>query len=291
MSESTSPRLAREAKRAATLSPESYAALQRFVRDASGIVLDGDKRYLLESRLTPVLASSAAKSLSIHTLDDLSRVVSSRSTADLRQLILNAITTNETLFFRDAGMFDALQKHVFPARLDGKRMWGKLRIWSAASSSGQEAYSLAMVLQHMGRGAGDVEILGTDISTEVLERARQARYADSEVKRGLAPEFLSRYFRRIGGEWQLSDPVRSMVRFEEIDLRRDIRRLGRFDLILCRNVLIYFDTVTRQHIFTELHGMLPQNGFLALGCAETVINLHQGFQRQQIGHATFYSRA
>ena len=212
----------------------------------SGILLDQDKRYLLESRLLPILDSAVASSLGIHTLEELTHVLLSRPSVELKNLVVNAMTTNETLFFRDRGMFDALLSHLLPGmlkRLEGSR---KLRIWSAASSSGQEAYSIAMILRELGKGPEHAEILGTDLSTQVLRRAREGRYTQAEMQRGLPSQYRDRYFVREGTEWQLCEQVRSLVRFEQMDLRREVSRLGRFDLILCRNVLIYFDTDTRK---------------------------------------------
>lgn len=274
-----------------TLSALTYAKLQKYIHVESGILLDKDKGYLLESRLLPILDSSVASSLGIHTLEELTHVLLSRPSVELKKLVVNAMTTNETLFFRDKGMFDALLTNLIPGmlkRLEGSR---KLRIWSAASSSGQEAYSIAMILRELGKGPEHAEILGTDLSTQVIQRAREGRYTQSEMQRGLPLPYRESYFLRDGTEWRLCEKVRSLVRFEQLDLRREVSRLGRFDLILCRNVLIYFDTETRKQILGSLREMMLPEARLALGCAETIINVHDGFQRQQIGSAMFYSRS
>ena len=278
-------------QQASSLSALTYAKLQKYIHIESGIFLDQDKGYLLESRLLPILDSPLASSLGIHTLEELTHVLLARPSVELKNLVVNAMTTNETLFFRDRGMFDALLTHLLPGmlkRLEGSR---KLRIWSAASSSGQEAYSIAMILRELGKGPEHAEILGTDLSTQVLRRAREGRYTQSEMQRGLPSQHRDRYFVREGTEWKLCEQVRSLVRFEQLDLRREVGRLGRFDLILCRNVLIYFDTDTRKQILGSLREMMLPDARLALGCAETIINVHDGFQRQQIGSAMFYARS
>jgi chemotaxis protein methyltransferase CheR len=164
-----------------------------------------------------------------------------------------------------------------------------LRIWSAAASSGQEAYSVAMMLLEMGMGRFDTEIVGTDLSSQVLDRAREAKYMQFEVGRGLPTRYLMKYFERKGLEWQVLSEVRNMVRFEQMDLRHSFTHLGRFDLILCRNVLIYFDTPTKTKIVSALRDLLTPGSQLVLGCAETVINLHAEFRRTSIGQSTFYS--
>ena len=278
-------------QQATTLSATTYAKLQKYIHLESGILLDKDKGYLLESRLLPILDSPVASSLSIHTLEELTHVLISRSSVELKKLVVNAMTTNETLFFRDKGMFDALLTHLIPGmlnRLGGSR---KLRIWSAASSSGQEAYSIAILLRELGKGSEHAEILGTDLSTQVLHRAREGSYTRSEMQRGLSSQHRESYFVRDGTEWRLCESVRSLVKFEQMDLRREVGTLGRFDLILCRNVLIYFDTETRKQILGSLRDMMLPDARLALGCAETIINVHDGFRREQIGSAMFYSRS
>ncbi len=273
-----------------TLSALTYSKLQKYIHVESGILLDKDKGYLLESRLLPVLDSSEAGSLGIHTLEELTHVLLSRPSVELKKLVVNAMTTNETLFFRDRGMFDALLTHL-PGMLDRVEGSRKLRIWSAASSSGQEAYSIAMLLRELGKGPEHAEILGTDLSTQVIHRAREGRYTRAEMQRGLPSNYRDRYFVHEGTEWRLCEEVRSLVRFEQMDLRRNVGRLGRFDLIFCRNVLIYFDTDTRKQILGSLREMMFPDARLALGCAETIINVHDGFQRQQIGSAMFYTRS
>jgi chemotaxis protein methyltransferase CheR len=227
--------------------------------------------------------------MQVDSMDGLIQKIAAGRSDELARMVLDGATTNETFFFRDEPVFAALRTEVLPAlfqSIDGRR---KLRIWSAASSTGQEAYSIALLLQEMGKTKCDVEILGTDISWQALERAKQGTYLQFEVGRGLPAAYLKRYFTPSGNDWQLHDEVRSMVRFEHADIRRDLRKFGEFDLILCRNVLIYFDVETKRQIIGSLEPMLHPGGLLVLGCAETVINLFDGLQRKQIGKATFYS--
>lgn len=267
-------------------SASSYAFLQHFVRAESGIVIDDDKRYLLETRLLPV-----ARKHGLASLDGLSAALAGCPGADLRMDVIEAMTTNETLFFRDSSLFDALKTSVLPYLFDAFGRTRKIRIWSAAASSGQEAYSLAMTLSDMGKTPDDVEILGTDLAHGVLDRARRGRYGQFEVSRGLPSRFLPKYFSRTGQEWEVNADVKKFVRFEQLDLRKNFSFLGRFDLILCRNVLIYFDARTKTGILDALRAQLAPAGFLALGCAETVINVHSGFRRTTFSQAAFYTRS
>ncbi|MGI4758561.1 MAG: CheR family methyltransferase [Janthinobacterium lividum] len=268
----------------ASCSPRSYAFLQQLIYTESGIVLDSDKQYLMETRLLPV-----AKKHGIETLDGLSAALASRTPPALKSEVIDAMTTNETLFFRDPSLFDALKSTVFP-ELFGARGTRRLRIWSAAASSGQEAYTLAMLMLDMGRSSADVEIVGTDLATHVLERARTGRYGQFEVGRGLPGNYLMKYFARSGMEWEVKSSVKSLVRFQQLDLRKDLRHMGTFDLILCRNVLIYFDSATKSSILGALRQQLAPSGMLALGCAETIMGLHSGYRRKAVQQAALYTR-
>jgi chemotaxis protein methyltransferase CheR len=266
------------------LSARNYTFLQNFIYAESGIVIEEDKQYLLESRLLPVL-----KSHEIDSLDSLSEMLARRSSLALIKSVVDSMTTNETLFFRDSTVFDSLKAQVFPEMLKKINGTRKLRIWSAASSSGQEAYSLAMMLLEMGRTKAEIEIVGTDLSGQVLERARQGKYVQFEVGRGLPTPYLMKYFTRSGLDWQLKDDIRSMVRFEQLDLRRELKSMGKFDLVLCRNVLIYFDTPTKKQIVSAIRDVLYPGAMLVLGCAETVTNIHADFKRVLVGQSNFYT--
>lgn len=267
----------------AAISDENYGFLQRHIYAASGIVLDASKLYLIESRLTPLVRVERLKSL-----DDLCQQIRGNSSSLLSRRVVEAMTTNETLFFRDMATFDALRKQVIPRLLAAKGAGRKLSIWSAAASTGQEAYSVAMMLAEMGVRPDEVEIVGTDLSEQVLERARRGRFLQLEVNRGLPSAYLLRYFHQAGLEWELKDAIRHMVTFRYMDLRQDMRGLGPFDLVLCRNVLIYFDVETKKAIINQIHNVLRPSGTLILGCAGTIINLHDGFLTESIGGAIVY---
>jgi chemotaxis protein methyltransferase CheR len=265
------------------LSLQGYTFLQNYIHRESGIVLDDDKRYLIESRLLPIVRSAKLVSL-----DELCGKLAGGRTPELAAQVIDAMTTNETLFFRDTGVFEALRTTVLPARIAaaGNRT---LRIWSAASSTGQEAYSIAMTLLEAGISEYQVEIVGTDLSDQVLERARAGRYLQFEVSRGLPAPLLAKYFTKAGLDWQISEQLRSMVRFEKLDLRSNLASFGPFDLVLCRNVLIYFNAETKQQILTSIAKTLTHGGLLVLGCAETLIGLDNVFKRKVFGHTTFYT--
>ena len=238
--------------------------------------------YLLEARLGPVLTD-----LQLTSFDQLCAALTREPEGRLNRMIVDAMTTNETLFFRDVAAFEALRQSVLPELLTQVK-GRKLRIWSAAASTGQEAYSLAMLLLEMGVRAADVEIFGTDISERVLEKARSGRYVQCEVNRGLPMALMMKYFERAGLEWQLKSAVRQLVRFEQRDLRKQ-KNDGQFDLILCRNVLIYFDQPTKYTILKHLQNSLQARGLLMLGCAETIINSPVPLQRKMVQQSAFYT--
>jgi len=272
------------ASQPSAISPQSYSFLQAYVHRESGIVLDGDKQYLFEARLLPIVQRENLAS--IDALCD--RVASGRAPA-LAAQVTEAMTTNETLFFRDTSVFDALRTEVFPAQLAALRPGYKLRIWSAAASTGQEAYSIAIMLLESGVRPNQVEIIGTDLSEQVLERARIGRYLQFEVGRGLPTSILMKYFTKTGLDWRIKDEVRAMVRFERLDLRSSLTLVGRCDLVLCRNVLIYFDSATRNQILGSIANVLVAGGILGLGASETILNSDHGFERRTFGQSTFYT--
>jgi chemotaxis protein methyltransferase CheR len=198
------------------------------------------------------------------------------------------MTTNETYFFRDPAQYEVIRTVLLPKLKEERRDTRTLRFWSAASSTGQEAYTLAMVLLENGLQDWNIQILGTDFSEKVVERARAGIYKQIEVNRGLPAALLVKYFRRSGLDWHLSDAVRRMVRFETIDLRKSMRTLGPFDLVFCRNVMIYFDNETKRNIMKEIHSTLFRGGCLLLGGAETAISLEERFDRLTVGNVTVY---
>jgi chemotaxis protein methyltransferase CheR len=262
---------------------ENYRFLQQHVYSEAGIVLGDDKHYLFETRLAPIV-----RQLGLGSINDLCALLRASRGTETGQRVVEAMTTNETYFFRDPAHYEAIRTVLLPRLKEDRRDTKKLRFWSAAASTGQEAYSLAMLLLEDDLRTWNIQILGTDFSSHVLERAQSGTYQQIEVNRGLRAPLLLKHFRRAGVNWQLSDEVRRMARFEQFDLRRSMRALGPFDLVFCRNVLIYFDTETRKKILRELHGTLFRGGWLMLGGSETAFGIEEWFEKQALGSATVY---
>jgi chemotaxis protein methyltransferase CheR len=262
---------------------ENYRFLQEHVYAQAGIVLEEDKHYLFESRLTPIV-----RQLGLGSINDLCALLQATTEPEVGRQVVEAMTTNETYFFRDPAHYDAIRTVLLPRLKQERQNTKKLRFWSSAASTGQEAYSLAMLLIENGLSDWNIQILGTDFSSQVLERARSGKYQQIEVNRGLPAALLVKHFSRSGVDWQLSEPVRRMARFETIDLRKSMRALGPFDAVFCRNVMIYFDAETRKKILKELHGTLFQGGWLLLGGAETAFGVEDWFERQTVGRAIVY---
>ncbi len=268
---------------AAALDPTNYRFLQEYVYRESGIVLDHDKQYLIEARLVPIVTREK-----LGSLNDLCALLRTVNSSAVKQQVVDSMTTNETQFFREMAHYDALRTEVIPRLVEQRQGLRRMTFWSAASSTGQEAYSLAIMLLEMGLGAWNIQILGTDLSTKVLERARSGRFPQIEVNRGLPVQYLLKYFTRAGLEWQLKDEVRRMVRFEGFDLRRSMRAMGPFDVVFCRNVMIYFDAATKKKILADIRGTLFGGGYLLLGGSETTLGLDEAYQRTAIGKTVFY---
>jgi len=267
----------------AEIHSDNYRFLQEHVYSEAGIVLEEDKHYLFESRLTPIV-----RQLGLGSINDLCALLRATRATEVNRQVVEAMTTNETYFFRDPAQYDAIRSVLLPRLKEERRDTKRLRFWSAAASTGQEAYSLAMTLLEDGLSDWNIQILGTDFSSQVLERARSGKYKQIEVNRGMPAALLVKHFRRSGLDWQLSEPVRRMTRFEPIDLRKSMRALGPFDLVFCRNVMIYFDAETKKKIMKELHGTLFRGGWLLLGGAETAFGVEEWFERQPVGGATAY---
>ncbi len=263
--------------------PENYRFLQEHIYSNAGIVLEDNKHYLFQSRLAPIL-----KQLSLDSINELCALLHGKRNPEIGQQVTEAMTTNETYFFRDPAQYAAIRTVLLPKLREERAATRKLRIWSAASSTGQEAYSLAMMLLDEGLKDWNIDLFGTDFSSKVVKRAREGTYQQIEVNRGLPTTLLIKYFQRSGMEWQLSESVRRMAHFDTIDLRKSMRTLGPFDLVFCRNVMIYFDNETKQKIMKELHSTLYRGGWLLLGGAETAFGLDEWFERQTVGTTTVY---
>jgi len=267
----------------AEILPENYRFLQAHIYSQVGIVLENNKNYLFESRLAPIV-----KQFSLGSINDLCELILAKRNPEIGQQVVEAMTTNETYFFRDPAQYEAIRTVLLPRLKEERQVTRKMRFWSAASSTGQEAYSLAMLLLEEGFKDWDIKILGTDFSSKVVERAQAANYQQLEVNRGLPAALLLNHFRRSGLNWQLSEPVRRMARFETIDLRNSMRTMGPFDLVFCRNVMIYFDNTTKRNIMKELHSTLFRGGWLLLGGAESAFGLDEWFERKTVGNITVY---
>ena len=250
----------------ATLSA-GFALLQRFLRETSGLCLERDKLYLVEDRLRGLLQRRG-----IANLDDLARMVHANPCSDLATAVAETLTINETSFFRDRTLFSAVSERLLPQLLETRRDKRRLRIWCAGCSTGQEPYSLAMVIDDMTRqlSGWQVEILATDLSRPVLDFARAGIYSQFEVQRGLPVTMLLRHFSRLGDGWRISDYLRAKVTFRTQNLLYIPRDFGPFDVVFCRNVLFYFDAATKRRVISGLVGALAPEGFIVLGGAERV---------------------
>ncbi len=266
-----------------SISKNDYRFLQNYVYRESGIVLDEDKHYLLDARLLPV-----ARQQGLTSIEGLCNLLRGVKGEPVRRQVVEAMTTNETLFFREAQQYDALRNHILPRLAKEKASLRRLSFWSAAASTGQEAYSLAILLLEMGLGDWHIQIAGTDLNEAVLERARAGRYMQVEVNRGLPVNLLLKYFTRAGLDWQIRDDVRRMVHWHQLDLRQSMRTRGPHDIVFCRNVLISFDTPTKKQILSEIRGTIFRGGYLFLGGAETLLNIDSQFQRVEVGQAVIY---
>jgi chemotaxis protein methyltransferase CheR len=266
-----------------TVTPADFAFVSTLVRTRSAIVLEPGKEYLVASRLLPVARESGLGSIA-----ELVTQLRSAPHGPLSTKVVDAMTTNETSWFRDSAPFQMLTKDLLPQivadRAPGDR---QLRIWSAASSTGQEAYSIAMLLADwLPTNPGwSASILGTDINADVVAKAQSGRYSQLEVNRGLPASMLVRHFARSGTQWQVSEQLRRVVQFKTLNLAAPLPPLQPFDVVLCRNVLIYFDTATRQKILGGIARTLRPTGFLVLGAAETTLNMDTAFERVQFDKA------
>jgi chemotaxis protein methyltransferase CheR len=256
------------------VTPLDYDYLRRLLKERSGLVLSPDKQYLVESRLAPV-----ARKAGLANLSELAGQLR-RGDARLTIEVVEAMTTNESFFFRDKVPFEHFRDTIMPALLAARAAQRRIRIWCAAASTGQEPFSLAMCLKEMkGKLAGwRIEILGTDLSVEVLEKARAGIYSQFEVQRGLPIQLLVKYFSQVGDTWQLAPEIRAMVQYRPLNLLADFSGLGPFDVVFCRNVLIYFDQNLKIDVLNRLARVVEPDGYLSLGAAETVVGLTDAFR-------------
>jgi chemotaxis protein methyltransferase CheR len=268
-----------------TVGAADFDWIAQLVWQRSAIVLEKGKEYLVESRLAPLARKTGAETVS----EFVTRLIA-KPDSSLISEVIDAMTTNETSWFRDHYPFQALQSHVLPELTRNRGRQRTLRVWSAGCSSGQEPYSIAMVVQdHFALHPGwAVDIIGSDLSDVMLEKARNARYGQLEVNRGLPVAMLVRHFERLGTEWQLRPEIRRMVDFRSVNLAQRIPEMGTFDIIFLRNVLIYFDADTKRGIFEQVKRVLRPDGYLFLGGAETTLNVDPDFEPVMYDRATCY---
>ncbi|KXS51443.1 MAG: chemotaxis protein methyltransferase CheR [Marinobacter sp. T13-3] len=272
----------------AEITPQEYEAFKKFLQDACGILLGDNKQYLVKSRLRRILEDNHLKSLG-ELLDRIKRP----GRTNLKEVVIDAMTTNETLWFRDNHPFRILQEKLLPEFAESKSIQ-PLRIWSAACSTGQEPYSTAMVIDEFRRSRPgklrDVKITATDISKSVLDVARRGEYEMIAIGRGLSPERQKQFFTASSnGGWQIKPQIKSMVEFRELNLL-DRYTLGKFDIIMCRNVLIYFSAELKRDILTRLHAALNPGGYLILGASESLNGLSDLYQMVQCHPGIIYRK-
>jgi chemotaxis protein methyltransferase CheR len=258
------------------VTPQDFDYLRKVLRDRSGLVLSAEKQYLAESRLLPVARKHGFAGLG----DLVGKLRSTAAFAPLTVEVVEAMTTNESFFFRDKVPFDHFRDTIMPALMAARAREKHIRIWCTACATGQEAYSLAMGLKAIGPALAGwrVEIIATDISNEVLEKAKAGIYNQFEVQRGLPVQQLVNFFGQVGEAWQIAPEIRAMVQFRPLNLLNDFASLGTFDLVFCRNVLIYFAQETKVDVLNRLARQLPFDGYLILGAAETVVGLTDAFK-------------
>jgi chemotaxis protein methyltransferase CheR len=256
------------------VTPLDYEFLRKILKERSGLDLSSDKQYLVESRLIPL-----ARRVGLPGIAELVTTIKAGSDA-LTAEVVEAMTTNETFFFRDKIPFDHLRETVLPELMRARANRRSLRIWCAASSTGQEPYSIAMCLKVFASALAGwrVEIVATDLSQAVLEKSRAGIFSQFEVQRGLPIQMLVKHFTQIGELWQLNADIRAMVQHRQLNLLQDFSHLGTFDVVFCRNVLIYFDQQTKAGIFDRIARVLEADGVLALGAAESVVGITDAFK-------------
>jgi chemotaxis protein methyltransferase CheR len=270
------------------MTDEDYNFIRRFIQERSAILLEDGKQYLVESRLMPI-----ARRLNLSSIGELVGQLRAQLINGLNTQVMEAMVTTETSFFRDHHPFVTLKTTILPDLIKRRQSERGLNIWCAATASGQEPYSVAMLLQEqfgdlLLAGGWKVKLLASDISQEMLARAREGIYNQTEVNRGLPATHLVKYFDQHGNKWQLKETIRRMVTFMEINLAKAWPMLPSLDLVLIRNVMIYFDVETKKTILGKIKRLLRPDGYLLLGGAETTFNLDESYQRAENLKSGFY---
>jgi chemotaxis protein methyltransferase CheR len=257
------------------MTPQDYDFIRKLLKERSGLVLSSEKQYLVESRLMPVVRKAG-----LANLGELVRQLKAAVASPLTTTVVEAMTTNESFFYRDKAPFEHFSDLVVPALLKARTGERQIRIWCAAAATGQEPYSLAMSLAELGAALDGwrIDLVATDISSAALEKAKAGNYSQFEVQRGLPIQRLVKYFSQVGDQWQISPEIRAMVSYRHFNLLHDFSAFGTFDVVFCRNVLIYFDQPTKTDVLNRLARSVKPDGYLMLGAAETVVGLTPAFR-------------
>lgn len=273
------------------IKPEEIKVLSNYIYNVSGISIDASKAYLLETRFGKLLDEEGCKSYS-----EFYHKAKTDTSLALEKKIINAITTNETLFFRDSSPFDLLKFKILPDLIDARTGKGRrsasanLRIWSSACSTGQEIYSIAIVIKELlGNSSGHkITLMGTDLSDAVVAQASAGTYNKFEIERGLPREKLQRYFTPMGGNWKIKDEIRAMATFRRMNLMHPFTALGKFDIIFCRNVAIYFTLQDRKKLFDKIADALQPDGYLLIGSTESLTGICPRFVPKRHLRSVYY---
>jgi chemotaxis protein methyltransferase CheR len=271
------------------VTPDEFQIFKKYIHESSGIALELGKEYLLETRLHSLLGEYGCS-----TFRDLYFKSKSDASKKIEEKIIDAISTNETYFFRDKTPFKLLQHKILPDLIDKRSknstLKPSIKLWSAASSTGQEIYSIAMTLDGMGISATNynIRLLGTDISDSAVAQASYGSYNKFEVSRGLDQKKIDKYFTENGDKWQIKDQIRIMAQFKKMNLIKPFTSIGKFDIILCRNVMIYFTAEDRKKIYANIARALEPDGYLLIGSTESLTNVTDLFQSQRYLQSTFY---
>lgn len=267
------------------MTPSDYDYLCSFLLGSSGLSLGTNKEYLVKSRLIPL-----AQSWNLADLTELVATLRRGGDPQLRIAVTEAMTTNETSFFRDRQPFEDLKNELLPDMLADRKISRRLRIWCAATATGQEPYTIAMLLNEFLPDVAQwrIEIVATDIAHKALDRAKSGLYSQFEVQRGLPIQLMMKYFDQVPQGWQVKDRLRKMITWKQLNLLDRFSHLGRFDIVFCRNVLIYFETETKTDILNRVRDVIAPDGYLFLGAAETVLGICDRFQRHSICRSAVY---
>ncbi|MBC8282716.1 MAG: protein-glutamate O-methyltransferase CheR [Nitrospinae bacterium] len=267
------------------INPTDFDYISKIVKEESAIVLEKGKEYLVESRLMPLVHQEKLESL-----ENLVRQLKAQPRGPLRDTVIEAMTTNETSFFRDIHPFETLKKEILPDLMEKRKDKKELNIWCGASSSGQECYSLVMTLKNSfpALDSWKISYFASDISNQMLNRCRSGIYSQLEINRGLPAPLMVKYFQRLGTEWQVKEELRKMIQFRITNLSEKWPYMPPLDLIMMRNVLIYFDVEMKKDILGRARKLLKPDGYLFLGAAETTLNLDDNFERMPFKQSGCY---